>query len=182
MMNTSHSTIQTQFLNLEQEELNNEEKNHVCREKIAFFKKSMVLYKGEHFDIAYKRSDLNVEFDRLRVILYVNNKDNKRVDCVVEYDYEREDYDLTVRRRMERVEARGQGREEIEIYLRNASDFGSLITAKVLVGSVMKKIVIPALFIDFDSNYRLQFENIGYIERNLAAPLTIKPMGQFATL
>ncbi len=87
LMNTSHSTIQTQFLNLEQEEITNEEKNHVCREKIAFFKKSMVLYKGEHFDIAYKRSDLNVELDRLRVIIYVNNKDNKRMDCIIEYDY-----------------------------------------------------------------------------------------------
>lgn len=46
----------------------------------------------------------------------------------------------------------------------------------------MKKIIVPALFIDFDPNYRLQFENIGYIERNLSAPLIIKPMGQFSTL
>lgn len=34
---------------------------------------------------------------------------------------------------------------------------GSLITAKVLVGSVMKRIVIPALFINFDPNYKIQF-------------------------
>jgi len=46
----------------------------------------------------------------------------------------------------------------------------------------MKKIIVPAMFIDFDPNYKLQFENIGYVERNLTAPLTIKPMGQFATL
>lgn len=56
-----------------------EEKNHICREKIAFFKKSMVLYKGEEFDIAFKRSDLNYEMDRLRVIIYVNNKVMRRV-------------------------------------------------------------------------------------------------------
>lgn len=82
-MNLSHSTIQTQFLNLDQSEILDEEKNHVCREKIGFFKKSMVLYKGEMFDVAFKRSDLNVELDRLRIILYVNNKMGNRMNCMV---------------------------------------------------------------------------------------------------
>ena len=41
--------------------------------------------------------------------------------------------------------------------MRNATDLGSLITAKVLVGSVMKKILIPALFINFDPSYKNQF-------------------------
>lgn len=163
LLNSSHSTIQTQFLNLDQSELHDEEKNHVCREKIAFFKKAMVIYKGQDFDIAFKRSDLNHELDRLRIILYVNNKIPAKADCKVEYDFERDDFDLVVRKKLERVEGRGQGREEIEITLRNSTDLGSLITAKILVGSVMKKIVVPALFIDFDPNYKLQFSNIGYI-------------------
>ena len=64
---------------------------------------------------------------------------------------------MVVRKKLERVERRGQGREEIEVMLRNSTDLGSLITAKVLVGSVMKKIIIPALFIDFDQNYKMQF-------------------------
>ncbi len=93
----------------------------------------------------------------------MNNKVPVKADCKVEYDFEREDFDLVVRKKLERVEGRGQGREEIDITLRNSTDLGSLITAKILVGSVMKKIVVPALFIDFDPNYKLQFSNIGYI-------------------
>ena len=55
----------------------------MCREKIAFFKKSMVLYKSSDFDIAFKRSDLNPELDRLRIILYVNNKMPSKLDCKI---------------------------------------------------------------------------------------------------
>jgi len=41
--------------------------------------------------------------------------------------------------------------------LKNPSDLGSLINAKILVGDKMKKIVVPALFIDFDNDYKYQF-------------------------
>lgn len=43
----------------------------------------MVLYKGEEFDIAFKRSDLNYEMDRLRVIIYVNNKVIRKVEAKI---------------------------------------------------------------------------------------------------
>ena len=46
----------------------------------------------------------------------------------------------------------------------------------------MKKIIVPALFIDFDPSFKQQFDNLGYIERNLTAPVIIKPMGQFSSL
>ena len=46
----------------------------------------------------------------------------------------------------------------------------------------MKKITVPALFIDFDIDYKYQFENVGYLERNLSQPLTIRPMTQFLTI
>lgn len=38
------------------------------------------------------------------------------------------------------------------------------------------------MFINFDTNFKYQFENIGYIERNLSQPLIIKPMSQFASI
>lgn len=66
--------------------------------------------------------------------------------------------------------------------MKNASDLGSLITAKVLVGDKMKTIVVPAMFIEFDNDFKYQFENIGYLERNLSQPLVIKPMSQFSTI
>jgi hypothetical protein len=49
MLNASQSTIQTQFLNLEDSELYDDERNQLCRQKIAFFKKSMVLVKTPEF-------------------------------------------------------------------------------------------------------------------------------------
>lgn len=78
MLNASQSTIQTQFLNLEDSELYDDERNQLCRQKIAFFKKSMVLVKSPEFDIAFKRSDFNYQMDKLRLILYVNNKTSTR--------------------------------------------------------------------------------------------------------
>jgi hypothetical protein len=47
--------------------------------------------------------------------------------------------------------------------LKNTTDLGSLITAKILVGDKMRKIIVPTLFIDFDPDYKYQFENIGYV-------------------
>jgi hypothetical protein len=46
----------------------------------------------------------------------------------------------------------------------------------------MKKIIVPALFIDFDNDYKYQFDNFGYLERNMSQPLTIKPMSQFLSI
>lgn len=46
----------------------------------------------------------------------------------------------------------------------------------------MKKIVVPAMFIEFDNDFKYKFENLGYMERNLTQPLTIKPMSQFSTI
>ena len=44
------------------------------RNKVAFFKNSLVLIRNPEFEIAYKRSDVNSSIDRLRLIFYVNNK------------------------------------------------------------------------------------------------------------
>lgn len=38
------------------------------------------------------------------------------------------------------------------------------------------------MFIEFDNDLKYKFENPGFIERNLAQPLTIKPMSQFSTI
>lgn len=66
--------------------------------------------------------------------------------------------------------------------MKKASDLGSLIIAKVSVGDKMKKVVVPAMFIEFDNDFKYQFDNIGYLERNLTEPLIIKPMSQFSTI
>ena len=51
--------------------------------------------------------------DRLRLILYVNNKDIRKTVCSIDYEYDRDDYDVIVRKKIGIVEGRKQGREEI---------------------------------------------------------------------
>jgi len=71
----------------------------------------MVISKGQDFDIAFKRSDFNTQMDKLRLILYINNKDSRRYNCMIDYDYDREDFDIIVRKKLQVVEGRSQGRE-----------------------------------------------------------------------
>ena len=71
----------------------------------------MVLAKGHDFDIAFKRSDFNSQMDKLKLILYVNNKDHRKYNCTIEYDYDREDFDINVKKRLVSVESNNQGRE-----------------------------------------------------------------------
>jgi hypothetical protein len=73
----------------------------------------MVIAKGQNYDIAFKRSDFNMLMDKLRLILYVNNKESRNFNCVIEYDYDRDDFDVIVKKKLQNVEARTQGREEI---------------------------------------------------------------------
>lgn len=49
----------------------------------------MVIVKGDDFDIAFKRSDFNSQMDKLRLIIYVNNKDQIKCNCSIEYDFDR---------------------------------------------------------------------------------------------
>lgn len=45
------------------------------RNKVAFYKKSLVLVRDDpNFELAFKRSELNRELDTVRIIFYVNNK------------------------------------------------------------------------------------------------------------
>lgn len=70
----------------------------------------MVLVKGEDYDIAFKRSDFNSQMDRLKLIIYINNKDSRGKNCSIDYDFDLSDYDLNVLRKVNYVEGRNQGR------------------------------------------------------------------------
>ncbi len=70
----------------------------------------MVIVKSPDFDIAFKRSEFNSLMDKLRLILYVNNKTLKKFNCVIEYDYDREDFDIIIKKKISNVESRSQGR------------------------------------------------------------------------
>ena len=61
----------------------------------------MILLKTKEFEIAYKRSEFNLQMDKLRLILYVKNNNNKRYNSTIYYDYDPEDYQITVKKRLE---------------------------------------------------------------------------------
>ncbi len=70
----------------------------------------MIIVKTPDFDIAFKRSDFNSQMDRLRLILYVNNKSSRGFNCVIEYDFDHEDFDIAIKKKLTVVEGRSQGR------------------------------------------------------------------------
>jgi len=70
----------------------------------------MIIAKGYDFDIAFKRSDFNIQMDKLRLILYVNNKESRSSNCNIDYDYDREDFDIVIRKKLQNVGPRSQGR------------------------------------------------------------------------
>ena len=43
----------------------------------------MILLKTKEFEIAYKRSEFNLQMDKLRLILYVKNNNNKRYNSTI---------------------------------------------------------------------------------------------------
>lgn len=48
------------------------------RNKVAFFKNSLVLVREVDLEIAYKRSEMNENLDKIRIIFYINNKTSAR--------------------------------------------------------------------------------------------------------
>lgn len=63
----------------------------------------MIIAKGQDFDIAFKRSDFNTQMDKLRLILYINNKETRSFNCDIEYDFDREDFDVIIRKKLQNV-------------------------------------------------------------------------------
>lgn len=46
----------------------------ITKNKTAFFKNKMMLSKDHDFEIGFKKSSLEGNYDRIRIIFYVNNK------------------------------------------------------------------------------------------------------------
>ena len=66
------------------------------RNKVAFFKNSLVLGRTGDFEIAYKKSDINESMDKLRLIFYVNNKSSTAKRINFKYEFQHDYFDLKV--------------------------------------------------------------------------------------
>ena len=67
------------------------------RNKVGFFKKSLILVKDDDAEIAFKRSSMNSAMDELRVIFYINNKTLYQQQVDIQYRDDGNNYDITVK-------------------------------------------------------------------------------------
>lgn len=66
------------------------------RNKVAFFKSSLVLVREADLEIAYKRSEMNETLDKLRIIFYLNNKTATRKTVNFHYEYQQQYFAISV--------------------------------------------------------------------------------------
>jgi hypothetical protein len=80
------------------------------RNKVAFFKNSLVLVRDAELEIAYKRSEMNQTLDKLRIIFYINNKTNTKKNVNFHYEYQQQYFAITTIEKLATVEGNSQGR------------------------------------------------------------------------
>jgi hypothetical protein len=69
----------------------------LTRNKVAFFKKSLVLIRDDpQLEVAFKRSNLNPELDTVRLIFYVNNKSVTDSYVIITYEYDESMYHIQI--------------------------------------------------------------------------------------
>ncbi len=86
-------------------------KSLLTRNKVAFFKKSLVLIKNDpNYEVAFKKSDLNKECDTVRLIFYINNKTSQDRKVTIDYEYESVSYQILISERLRQVNSNSQGR------------------------------------------------------------------------
>lgn len=54
---------------------------------------------------------MNEKMDKIRIILYINNKTNKEKTVNINYEYQREYFDIKIQEKLTKISSKGQGRE-----------------------------------------------------------------------
>ena len=143
----------------------------MTRNKVAFFKKSLVLIKNSEIEIAFKRSDLSSELNELRMIIYVKNKTNYRVQIASEYREPNNDISITTKEKLSSVEPYSQSREVLLLRMKDRGDLNSLISANYKIDRRTYDFWVPANFIRLDYHYQKGDDFVS---------TTVKPNRQFA--
>jgi hypothetical protein len=86
--------------------------NATCtRNKVAFFKNSLVLVRDAEIEIAYKRSDMNKEMNKIRIIFYINNKSERAKKANITYEFQNEYFSMQILEKLTQIGPKSQGRE-----------------------------------------------------------------------
>ena len=123
------------------------------KNKVAFFKSKMLISKDNDFEIGFKRSSLEGDYDRVRIIFYVNNKTFTSKFTRINYEYESAYYDIEVKEKMTSVNVGQEAREVIEIKLKSMKDINSVIEANFELGEKRYHLWVPVIFMEFASPY-----------------------------
>lgn len=85
MANTAYNNSSL-FLNASKNLVNIDSQTST-RNKVAFFKKSLIIVKDTDYEIAFKKSALDPTKTKQRLIFYIQNKTNSRQKVNIDYDY-----------------------------------------------------------------------------------------------
>jgi hypothetical protein len=55
-----------------------------------------VLVKEQDLDIAFKKSDFNSSMDKIKIIIYINNKTSVMKRASINYEYQNDYFDIKV--------------------------------------------------------------------------------------
>lgn len=120
------------------------------RNKVAFFKNSLVIVRDQEYEIAFKRSSLDPSMARMRIILYINNKTSNNEVADIEYDYELNYYILHVSEKMRNLYPHQQSREVLEIELNcTCPDLNSAVDVHITIGSRKYDLWLPICFVEW---------------------------------
>ena len=103
------------YLDLSQNEQESETNKYIdsktsTRNKVGFFKDSLILIKNDSFEVAFKRSALVPSKDRARIIFFVKNKTSKNLSVNFHYEYDAGYFKLKVNEKLQSVPPHGQSR------------------------------------------------------------------------
>ena len=144
------------------------------RNKVAFFKNSLVLIRNEELDIAYKRSEMNSSLDKCRLIFYINNKTSTAKQVNIRYDYQHDYFDMRLQEKLSHIPPKSQGREVLEITCISKVDLNGVTDMHVDIGDVTYDLWLPVSFIVFKEvkDYRLSEDTM---------EMTVLPDRQFSS-
>lgn len=121
----------------------------LLRNKVAFYKKSLVLVRDDpNFELAFKRSELTKELDTARIIFYVNNKRDHNQAVSFKYEYDHTLYTIKAGDKLSNVAPLSQGREELIVTI-NDNGQPSFIVCHLTVGTTSIDFVVPIFFFKF---------------------------------
>lgn len=141
---------------------------------MAFFKNSLVIFRDQDYEIAFKKSNVDSTYSQIRVIFYINNKGHSTQPVNIEYDYETMYYNFRITEKLKNVGPNQQGREVVEISLiPKCPDLNSVVDVHFYVGERRFDLWVPICFVVWGRESVIEASEMGF--------MTVQPDRQFSS-